>query len=290
MCAVGGANSMAEPVIHVSCITHLYPDETKVSICGLDFHVHKGEKVAVLGPSGAGKSTLLKHILGILVPTEGTVEVFGVDPAKHFDEIGKKIGMVMQDVEEQIIGPTVFDDLQFAPLNFGYSKQEAKELADLILKRFRIEHLKNKLPQYLSGGEKRKVTLASALVLSPEIIILDEPFAGLDPLTTDFYIDILNEENKKRQATIITTLHDVDIVPRIADTLYLMKLGGKLSNKGTPGEIFSKPGLLSEFNLRPPILSETFSGFVSPVPLTVPSARELLGRLNKRPSKESFGQ
>lgn len=281
MFGVGGVKFMDKPFVHVSCITHLYPDETKVSICGLDFNVAKGERVAVLGPSGAGKSTLLKHILGILKPKEGTVEVFGVNPSTHFDDIGKRIGMVMQDTEEQIIGPTVFDDLQFTPLNFGYNKQGAEELANSILKRFRIEHLKNKLPQYLSGGEKRKVALASALVLSPEIIILDEPFAGLDPLTTDFYIDILNEENKKRQATIITTLHDVDIVPRIADTLYLMKLGGKLSNKGTPGEIFSKPGLLSEFNLRPPILSETFSGFISPVPLTVISARELLGRLKK---------
>lgn len=267
---------MDKPLVHVSCITHLYPDETKVSICGLDFNVSRGERVAILGPSGAGKSTLLKHILGILEPKEGTVEVFGVNPATHFDDIGKKIGMVMQDTEEQIIGPTVFDDLQFAPLNFGYSKKDAEELAINILRRFQIEHLKNKLPQYLSGGEKRKVALASSLVLSPELIILDEPFVGLDPLTTDFYIKILKEENTNRRATIITTLHDVDIVSQIADTLYLMKTGGTLSGKGTPEQIFSKPELLWEFNLKPPILVDVFKGITTPYPLTAEEAHQFL--------------
>ena len=106
-----------ERIVEVDCITHVYPDMTKVQICGLDFIVNQGERVSILGANGCGKTTLLKHLLGVLVPKDGSVKVFGVDPGKEYKKIRERIGVVMQDVDEQILGPTVHDDILFAPLN-----------------------------------------------------------------------------------------------------------------------------------------------------------------------------
>jgi cobalt/nickel transport system ATP-binding protein len=239
-----------EIVVKVHCISHTYQDKTQVKICGLDFLVSKGEKVAILGPNGCGKSTLLKHILGILIPKEGEVEVFGLNPAKEFDRIREKIGVVLQQVDEQIIGPTVYDDIIFSPLNYGYKMEKVGELANKIIQRIGIMHLKDKIPHYLSGGEKKKVALAGALILEPELLILDEPFANLDPRSEEEMIQILKEINLSKHATLITALHDVELVPQIADTLYLMDSKGSLSAKGDPEEILTKPQLLEKYNLR----------------------------------------
>ncbi len=171
-----------ERIVEVDCITHVYPDMTKVQICGLDFIVNRGERVSILGANGCGKTTLLKHLLGVLVPREGRVKVFGVDPGKEYRKIREKIGVVMQDVDEQILGPTVLDDILFAPLNYGVERARAETLAREVMERLNIESLQGKIVHYLSGGEKKKVALAGALVMEPELLILDEPFTGLDPI------------------------------------------------------------------------------------------------------------
>ena len=116
-------------IVEIECITHIYPDMTKVQICGLEFIVNQGERVAILGANGCGKTTLLKHLVGILVPKDGTVRVFGMDPGKAYSKIREKIGVVMQDVDEQILGPTVYDDILFAPLNYGMPRPKAEALA-----------------------------------------------------------------------------------------------------------------------------------------------------------------
>ena len=118
-----------EMIVLVDCITHVYPDMTKVQICGLDFIVNQGERVGILGANGCGKTTLLKHLLGVLVPKDGSVRVFGVDPGKEYSKIRQRIGVVMQDVDEQILGPTVYDDILFAPLNYGIERAKAEALA-----------------------------------------------------------------------------------------------------------------------------------------------------------------
>lgn len=100
-----------ERIVEIDCITHVYPDMTKVQICGLEFVVNHGERVGILGANGCGKTTLIKHLLGILMPREGTVKVFGMDPAREYARIRERVGVVMQDVDEQILGPTVYDDI-----------------------------------------------------------------------------------------------------------------------------------------------------------------------------------
>jgi cobalt/nickel transport system ATP-binding protein len=249
-----------ERIIQVDCITHVYPDMTKVQICGLDFIVNQGERVSILGSNGCGKTTLLKHLLGVLVPKDGSVKVFGVNPGKEFSKIRERVGVVMQDVDEQILGPTVYDDILFAPLNYGIERKKAGAMAKDVIEKLNLGSIQKKIVNYLSGGEKKKVALAGALVMEPELLILDEPFTGLDPVSRRDFIQILNELNKEKGVTFIITLHEVDLVPEMTDILYLMHGHGDLSERGRPDEIFGKFKDLGSYNLEEPTLTKLFKG------------------------------
>jgi cobalt/nickel transport system ATP-binding protein len=249
-----------ERIVEVDCITHIYPDMTKVQICGLDFIVNRGERVSILGSNGCGKTTLLKHLLGVLIPKDGSVKVFGVDPGKEYSKIREKIGVVMQDVDEQILGPTVYDDILFAPLNYGIERKKAEAMAKAVIEKLSLESIQKRIVNYLSGGEKKKVALAGALVMEPDLLILDEPFTGLDPVSRRDLIQILNELNKEKGITFIITLHEVDLVPEMTDILYLMHGHGNLSERGRPDEIFGKFKDLESYNLVEPTLTKLFKG------------------------------
>jgi cobalt/nickel transport system ATP-binding protein len=222
--------------------------------------VNQGERVGILGANGCGKTTLLKHLVGVLVPKDGSVRVFGVDPGKEYSKVRQRIGVVMQEVDEQILGPTVYDDILFAPLNYGMGRAKAEALAKTVIERLNIESLQGKIVHYLSGGEKKKVALAGALVLEPDLLILDEPFTGLDPKSKRDLIQILNELNKEKGITIIMTLHEVELVSEVTDILYLMHGHGDLSERGRPDEIFGKFKDLESFNLEEPTLTKLFKG------------------------------
>jgi cobalt/nickel transport system ATP-binding protein len=249
-----------ERIVEVDCITHVYPDMTKVQICGLDFIVNQGERVSILGANGCGKTTLLKHLMGVLVPRDGSVKVFGADPGKEYKKIRERIGVVMQDVDEQILGPTVYDDILFAPLNYGVERKKAEALAKDVIERLNIESIQGKIVHYLSGGEKKKVALAGALVMEPDLLILDEPFTGLDPTSRRDFIKTLNELNKEKGISFIMTLHEVDLVSEVSDILYLMHGHGDLSERGRPEEIFGRFKDLESFNLEEPTLTRLFKG------------------------------
>jgi cobalt/nickel transport system ATP-binding protein len=249
-----------EMIVVVDCITHVYPDMTKVQICGLDFVVNRGERVGILGANGCGKTTLLKHLLGVLIPKDGSVRVLGVNPGRDYSKIRQKIGVVMQDVDEQILGPTVYDDILFAPLNYGVEKTKAEALAKAAIKRLNIESIQGKIVHYLSGGEKKKVALAGALVMEPDLLILDEPFTGLDPKSKRDLIRILNELNKETGMAVIMTLHEVELISEVTDILYLMHGHGDLSERGRPDEIFGRFKDLESFNLEEPTLTKLFKG------------------------------
>ena len=166
----------------------------------------------------------------------------------------------MQDVDEQILGPTVYDDILFAPLNYGVPKAQAEALAMDVIERLNIDSIKGKIVHYLSGGEKKKVALAGALILEPELLILDEPLTGLDPKSKMDLIRILNELNREKGITIVMTLHEVELVSEVTDILYLMHGHGDLSERGRPDEIFGKFKDLEQFNLEEPSLTKLFKG------------------------------
>ncbi len=247
-----------DEVARVSCVRHVYPDGTEVSLCGLDFVAHRGEKVVILGPNGAGKSTLLNHLLGLLRPTEGEVVVLGHDPAREFGAIQPRLGVLLQDVDEQLLGPTVADDVAFGARNAGHGEEQSRAMAYRAMKRLGVLHLADKVPHYLSGGEKRKVALAGALVTDPDLLVLDEPFEGLDPRSRGELVTLLTELHRERGLTIIVTTHHVDLLPVLADTVYLLVDGGRIVASGTPEEVFARPGLLRESSIEPPTLTLLF--------------------------------
>jgi len=247
-----------EEIVRVSNLRFTYPDGTKLHFHGLDFVVHQGERVVILGPNGSGKSTLLFHLIGLFMASEGMISVFGVDPSKDYIKIRERIGVLLQNVENQIIAPTVWDDISFSPRNYGYKKEDVKRLVEDIIEKLDISHLRDKVPHYLSGGEKTKVGLAGALVTKPGLLILDEPFEGLDPTCRMDLIGLLNRISRENETALIISTHNIDTVPLIADTVYLMAMGGEIVGRGSPKEIFTQLELLSKCHIEPPVLGALF--------------------------------
>ena len=247
-----------DTAVRVSCVRHVYADRTQVHLCGLDFVVQKGQRVVILGPNGSGKSTLLYHILGLLEPNEGDVSVFGVNPARSFNKIRERVGVVLQNVDEQILAPTVWDDVSFSPRNYGYPEPEVDRMVDAVLDEVGITHLKDKVCHLLSGGEKRKVALAGALVLKPELLVMDEPFEGLDPTSKSDLSALLNELHAKNGMTMVTATHDVHAVPDLADLVYVLVAGGEITARGSVEDIFADAARLKASNIEPPQIVELF--------------------------------
>lgn len=277
---------MSAPMVRVSCVRHTYPDRTQVHLCGLDFVVERGQRVVILGPNGCGKSTLLFHILGLLEPQEGTIDVLGVNPARQFSKIRGRVGVLLQNVDEQILAPTVWDDVSFSPRNYGVPDAEVERLVQRALERVGIPHLRNKVCHHLSGGEKRKVALAGALVLDPELLVLDEPFEGLDPASRSDLVQLLNRLHREQGVTMVIATHDVNLVPSMADLVYVLLRGGEIVAHGSPREIFGNVELLKRSNIEPPALAELFHrlaarGVDLGTPLDLDEAAALLAeRLN----------
>ena len=238
-------------VVEMACLQHVYPGGGRVDVCGVEFRVRRGQRVALLGPNGSGKSTLLRHVLGILAPTVGRVSVFGKDPARQFDEIRPRIGAVMQSVDEQLVGPTVFDDVAFTPLNLGFSRQETCRRVEAVLREIGIYHLRDRLPHYLSGGERKKVALAGALVFGPELLVLDEPLDGIDCASRQEMSRYLAAVHRDRGIAMISTTHDMETAGDLADVGYVMRMGGQLELYGSILELFYEHDL-GDYNLSPP--------------------------------------
>jgi cobalt/nickel transport system ATP-binding protein len=247
-----------DEVVRVSCVRHSYEDGTAVNLCGLDFVALRGQRVAVLGPNGSGKTTLLYHILGLLRAQEGTVRVFGADPANEWSAIRKRIGVVLQNVEEQLLAPTVLDDVAFSPRQYGLPETEVETRVTEVLGMLGIEHLRDRVPHNLSGGEKRKVAMAGALAMRPELLVLDEPFEGLDPSSRGAMLDLLADLSA-HGTTVVMSTHDIDSVPQLADYAYVLAPGGQIAFTGTPAEVFAEADLLTAGNITPPILAELFT-------------------------------
>ena len=278
-------NTLSENIVTVSCLKHIYPDTTEIHICGLDFVVDRGERVVVLGGNGSGKTTLLYHILGLLKPDEGRVVVFGVNPATHYSAVRERIGVLLQNVEEQILSPTVWEDIAFSPRNYGYSREDTARMVDAVMGELGIAHLRDKICHYLSGGEKRKVALAGALVLRPELLILDEPFEGLDSRSRAELVELLNRRNREGMSLIMST-HDLNLVGSLADRVYVLARGEGVVAAGTPVQIFTNVDALKRSNIDPPVLTELFNrlrenGIDLQMPVDVERAAADLTRLFK---------
>lgn len=222
----------------------------------VDLDVQKGDFIAILGHNGSGKSTLAKHINAILLPTEGTVWVKGMD-TKDEDklwDIRQSAGMVFQNPDNQIIATVVEEDVGFGPENLGIPTEEIWKRVEDSLKAVGMLEFRNHSPNKLSGGQKQRVAIAGIMAMKPECIILDEPTAMLDPNGRNDVIRTIKELNKNEKVTVLLITHYMDEVIH-ADKVIVMDQG-KIVMQGTPREIFSKVDELKKYRLDVPQVTE----------------------------------
>lgn len=246
------------PVIEAKNLSFRYSHSDKNALDGIDFKVYPGEKIAVLGANGAGKSTLFKHLNGILKPIAGSVYVKGLPIKKdNILEVRHTVGFVFQNPDDQIIAPSVEEDVAFGPMNMGLSFEEVEERVKKVLEIVNLTGLEKRAPHHLSGGQKKLIAIAGILAIQPEVVVLDEPTAGLDPISAEKVLDIIDRMNRELNITVILSTHEVDIVPPFADRVVVLH-HGRIEADGTPMEIFSDETLLKIAHLRMPRIAEVF--------------------------------
>jgi cobalt/nickel transport system ATP-binding protein len=240
------------PIFHLRGVRYAYAGR-HVALDGIDLDICRGEQVALLGANGSGKSTLLKMLDGIYAPSEGTMRALGRDVAAvaaGADSFAfhREVGLVFQDPDIQLFSATVLDDVAFGPLQLGLSRAEVKERCDEALAQMEVTHLAGRAPFELSGGEKKRAAIASVLSLRPDVILLDEPTASLDPRTKWVLVNLIRRLGEAGK-TIITTTHELDIVPIIASRVIVIGEERRILADGPPEEILNDHALLIRANL-----------------------------------------
>lgn len=237
------------------CIDLSYSYNGQTAISDINLQVKKGDSLVILGANGSGKSTLLKIMDGLIFPTAGTFKAFGkIIDNKYFASeentynFRKKIGFIFQDPDVQLFSPTVFDEVIFAPLQLQIPQNEAIKRTNQALNLLNIGHLKDRAPFHLSGGEKKKVSIASVLSLGPEIWLMDEPTSHLDPRSISILLDFLNDLNKSGKTVIIST-NDLILADEFGEMAIVLSEKHKLAEIGKKNEILKDKKLLSENNL-----------------------------------------
>ncbi|MDW7732714.1 MAG: ATP-binding cassette domain-containing protein [Methanolobus sp.] len=245
-------------ILETKNLTFSYPDGT-VALDDISVKIEEGKKIAFVGRNGSGKSTLFLSMNGTHRPKKGEILFHGKPlkyDSKSLREVRKNIGIVFQNSDDQIFAPTIYQDVAFGPTNLDYSKEKVQEIAHKTLEYVGLMHLKDKPPHHLSGGQKKRVAIAGIVAMDPEIIILDEPLANLDPVGADEVMDLLNEQSYFGKTIIIST-HDVDLAYSWADYVFLMN-EHKIISEGTPEEIFMQPDKLKAAHLRRPATLEIY--------------------------------
>jgi cobalt/nickel transport system ATP-binding protein len=243
---------MPLPVFEVRDVTFRYHKVTALD--GLSLTIKAGKRVALLGANGSGKSTLLRLLDALAFPQLGSVLFCGdsltEDRLQNVEfnyQFRRRVGLVFQNPDVQLFSPTVFDEVAFGPLQLRRPKQEVRSRVAQMLDLMKITHLKDRSPHHLSTGEKKRVALASVLVLDPEVLLLDEPTAALDPKSASQIIDFLVGW-RGGVKTVITTTHTLDIVEDIADYCCVFQ-AGRVEAEGAPAEILRDTALLERTNL-----------------------------------------
>ena len=239
-------------IIKFEKVSYSYPGDELPSLCGIDLSIEKGQFVAVLGHNGSGKSTLAKHMNAILVPDEGRVLINGVDTAdeNRVLDIRRNVGMVFQNPDNQIVANVVEDDVAFAPENLGVAPEEIRRRVDAALKQVGMYELREHAPHLLSGGQKQRVAIAGVIAMEPEIIVLDEPTAMLDPMGREEVISTVTRLCREKGMTVVLITHHMDECVN-ADRLVVMS-NGHIVADGTPAQVFSQVELMESEGLDVP--------------------------------------
>lgn len=243
-----------EAIFKVERVSFAY-DGDHIALDQVDVTVQSGESLVILGANGSGKSTLLKLLDGLYFPSQGTITAFGnpltedalEDEAVNF-AFRRRVGLVFQDADVQLFSPSVLEEVAFAPLQLGLGREEVNKRVEFSLRSLGIEDLAGRAPHRLSGGEKRKVALASILSLQPEVWLLDEPTTGLDPRSQSWLINFISDQNKAGK-TLVTATHDLSVAELIATRIYVFGTDHQIAATGTPEEILGNHELLHACNL-----------------------------------------
>jgi cobalt/nickel transport system ATP-binding protein len=238
---------MREKAVSITNLSYTYPDGTP-GLRGISLDIIRGESVGVIGPNGAGKTTLLLHLNGIFLSRNGNVEVLGKAMRKeNIKGIRRSVGLVFQDPDDQLFMPTVFDDVAFGPINMGYSETEVRESVTRALDGVGMTGYEPRSPHHLSVGEKKRIAIATVLAMNPEILVIDEPTANLDPGSKWSLIGLL----KRLPMTKIVASHDLGLVQALCQRTIILDQGKVIVN-GATEHILADIPLLAAHGLAPP--------------------------------------
>jgi len=246
---------MTEKILEVRKLSFAYEEKEVLSDVSVSFHT--GEKVAVMGANGAGKSTFFLNLNGVRIPSEG--EILYRETAinkKNRDLLRKKVGIVVQEADNQIVASTVRAEVAFGPMNMHLPREEVLERTMQAIGQMNLGEYVDRPPHYLSGGEKKRVSIADILAMNSEMIIFDEPTASLDPVNARMLEEVLRQIEGEGK-TILLSTHDVDFAWRFADRILVFR-EGRLIADGSPETIFSNAELIEKANLRKPVLMEVW--------------------------------
>ena len=262
-----------------------YPDGTK-AMTDIRFEVKRGEFAGILGSNGSGKTTLLKIMDGLLKDFKGTILLDGADIRKLSPkEIYRKMGLIFQNPDDQLFAPTVGEDVSFGPINMGYNEREVAARVHQALTDVDMEAYLAKSIHTLSFGQKKRICIAGLLAMGHEILLLDEPTAGLDPMGEYKMMTLLTRLNREKGVTIVMATHSVDLVPVFLDRLFILSKG-RVLRSGTPEEVFTAPRDMEQAKLRLPHVAEMIYRLkhedkiaFEKIPLTIGEARREILRL-----------
>ncbi len=269
--------------IRVEGLSYRYPTG-EVALEGINLCLPAGIIAAFVGPNGAGKSTFFWHLNGLYRPTAGEIWIEGIPLDEwKLKELRKQVGLVFQEPDDQLFSPTVGQEIAFGLQNRGYTPERIAEEVRWALDVVGMAGMERRSPHQLSGGEKKRVAIAAVLALRPRILVLDEPTSGMDPEGVESLLRLLRRIRDDLGTTVLFSTHDMDLVPELADRVYLIHRG-RLAGEGDPGSVLTKSDLLRSVGLREPRLGalvrglreDGFMGDLRDTPLTVADTREAL--------------
>ncbi len=269
-------------IVEIENLSYTYPNGVK-ALNNITMKVKEGDCVAIIGPNGAGKTTLLLNMVGILRGA-GKVKLYGLDVKKSFDKIRNYVGFVFQNPDDQLFTWTIYDEVSLSLRSLKMSEDEIRRRVKEVLDILGLSGYESRNTLSLSFGEKKKVALASVLVLKPKLLIIDEPTLGLDPDSRDEIVKIIKKLNIDYGITVIFTTHDIDVIPEIANYVYVLS-SGELIAEGTPDNILTNENVLKRAGLRVPTVTKLFMELrnrglrIEKLPLTINDALELLEEL-----------
>lgn len=236
-------------------VSYKYADGTG-AIDNISLDIKKGTFVGLLGANGSGKTTLLKILDGLVRGFEGDIRLDGTDIRKLSPkQIYQKMGLVFQNPDDQLFAPTLFEDVAFGPLNMGFSHKEVEKKVAAALEDVELSGLENKSVHNMSFGQRKRACIAGLLAMGHEVLLLDEPTAGLDPMGEYRMMGLLRRLNKENGVTVVMATHSVDLVPVFLDELHILSKG-RITRGGTPEEVFNAPEDMANVKLRLPHIAE----------------------------------